>query len=87
MKKTTKKKVVLLAIIGKNTAWRNIYGDLKGQPLLLPHRLNAQRKLANWFGEDFEKLNVLITSNLPSSSSVMSHHKMAYSLAICRRKV
>ena len=57
--------------------------DLKGLPLILPHRLNVRSEVANWFGEDFDKLNVLLTSNLPSNSSIMAYHKLAYSITIC----
>lgn len=56
--------------------------DLRGLPLILPQRADVQGELAGWFGNDFEKLNVLFTSNLPSTSSVMVHHKLAYSLII-----
>lgn len=56
--------------------------DLKGVPLILPRRLSVRSELARWFGKDFEKLNVLFTSNLPSNSSIMAHHKLAYSLVI-----
>ena len=31
--------------------------DLKELPLILPKRLSVQSELANWFGDDFEKLN------------------------------
>lgn len=57
--------------------------DLQGLPLILPCRLNVRSELVNWFGEDFEKMNVLFTSNLPSNSSVMVHYRLAYSFAIC----
>ena len=33
--------------------------DLRGLPLILPHRLNVQSELARWFGYEFEKLNIL----------------------------
>lgn len=56
--------------------------DLKDLPLILPRRLSVQSELAAWFGKDFEKLNVLFTSNLPSNSSVMVHHRLAYALII-----
>ena len=38
--------------------------DLRELPLLLPKRLNVQSELANWFGNSFEKLNVVCTGNL-----------------------
>lgn len=56
--------------------------DLKGVPLILPGRLSIRSELAQWFGKDFEKLDVLFTSNLPSNSSIMAHHKLAYSIVI-----
>ena len=56
--------------------------DLRGMPLILPRRLNVQSELARWFGDEFEKLNVVFTSNLPSNSSIMVHHGLACSLII-----
>ena len=56
--------------------------DLRGLPLILPNRLNVQSELARWFGDEFERLNVLFTSNLPSNSSVMVHSGLAYSIII-----
>lgn len=56
--------------------------DLRGLPLILPNRRDVQSELATWFGEEFEKLNILFTSNLSSNSSIMVHHKLAYSLII-----
>lgn len=56
--------------------------DLKGLPLILPRRSNVQNELANWFGEDWDKLNILFTANLPSTSSIMVHHQLAYALII-----
>ena len=56
--------------------------DLKGLPLILPHRRNVRNELANWFGEGFDKLQVLFTSNLPSNSCIMVHNQLAYSILI-----
>ncbi len=56
--------------------------DLKGLPLILPRRLDVQSEIANWFGDDFEKLNVFFTSNLIANSSVMVHSRLAYSIVI-----
>lgn len=56
--------------------------DLAGVPLILPHRMSVRSRLANWFGDDYGKLQVLFTSNLPSNSSVMVHNRLAYSLII-----
>lgn len=56
--------------------------DLKGVPLILPRRLNVRNEVASWFGDDFDKLNVLFTSNLPANSSIMVSRKMAYAILI-----
>lgn len=56
--------------------------DLVKVPLILPHRANVQSEIANWFGSYYDKLNVLFTTNLPSNSSIMVHHKLAYSLTV-----
>ena len=56
--------------------------DLKDVPLILPRKLNVQSELASWFGEYFDKLNILFTSNLPSNSSIMVYNKLAYALII-----
>nr|WP_191384306.1 LysR family transcriptional regulator [uncultured Lachnoclostridium sp.] len=56
--------------------------DLARVPLILPRRLNVQSELASWFGDYYEKLQVLFTSNLPSNSSVMVHGGLACALAI-----
>lgn len=56
--------------------------DLRDLPLILPRRQNIKSELAGWFGRDFSKLNVLFTSNLPSSSSIMVYNKLAYAIII-----
>lgn len=56
--------------------------DLKHTPLILPRRLSVQSELASWFGEDFGKLDVLFTSNLPSNSNIMVHNRLACALII-----
>ncbi len=56
--------------------------QLREMPLVLPQRPNMQNELANWFGEDFSSLNVLATSNLPSVSCMLAHHRLAYGIII-----
>ncbi len=56
--------------------------DLIGLPLIMPHRISVQSRIANWFGDDYGKLQVLFTSNLPSNSSVMVYNRLAYSLIV-----
>lgn len=57
--------------------------DLVGVPLIMPRRASIQSEIANWFGEYYDKIQVLFTSNLPSSSAVMSNQQLAYSINTC----
>lgn len=56
--------------------------DLADVPLILPHRLNIQSELANWFGNSYEKLNVAFKSNLPANSSLMVCKRLAYAITV-----
>lgn len=56
--------------------------DLLNLPLILPERLNVQSELANWFGKDFEKLNVAFTSNLGTNAGVMAARGLGYLVSI-----
>lgn len=56
--------------------------DLSELPLILPRRVRVQSELASWFGDYYENLNVLFTSNLSTNASVMVRHGLAYSLVI-----
>lgn len=56
--------------------------DLKDVPLILPRRLSVQSELAHWFGPLYPQLHAAFTANLPSNSSVMVHHGLAYALII-----
>lgn len=56
--------------------------ELKDLPLILPRRLSVQSELASWFGDDFGKLDVLFTSNLPSNINIMVHNRLACALII-----
>ena len=56
--------------------------ELLNLPLILPERLNVQSELANWFGKDFEKLNVAFTSNLGTNAGVMAARGLGYLVSI-----
>ncbi len=56
--------------------------DLEGKPVILPRRLNVQNELASWFGDSFQNLHVLFTSNMPTNGSLMVRRGLAYSLVI-----
>ena len=56
--------------------------DLLQKPLILPERLNIQSELANWFGKDYSKLNVLFVSNLATNAAIMAKSGLAYLVTI-----
>ena len=56
--------------------------DLMGKPLILPERLGVQSELANWFGEDFQKLNIAYTSNLGTNAGILAVHGLGYPVSI-----
>lgn len=56
--------------------------DLSQLPVILPRRLKVQSEIASWFGDYYDNLHVLFTSNLSSNSAVMVEHGLAYSLVI-----
>lgn len=56
--------------------------DLAGLPLILPERLGIQSELANWFGKDFEKLNISFISNLGTNAGVMAIYGLGYPVSI-----
>lgn len=56
--------------------------DLLNLPLILPERYSVQSELANWFGKDFEKLNIAFTSNLGTNAGVMAINGLGYPVSI-----
>ena len=56
--------------------------DLSGVPLILPRRLKVQGELASWFGNYFDNLNVLFTSNLSTNAAIMVNSGLAYALVV-----
>lgn len=56
--------------------------DLSALPLILPRRMNVQSELASWFGNYYEKLNIVFTSNLNTNGAIMVSNGLAYSLVI-----
>lgn len=57
-------------------------GELSERPLVLPRRLRVQSELASWFGDYYENLNVLFTSNLSTNAAIMVANGLAYSVVI-----
>lgn len=56
--------------------------DLVLQPLILPRRMQVRSELASWFGDDYQNLNVLFTSNLSTNAAVMVSQGLGYALVI-----
>lgn len=56
--------------------------ELLDKQLILPQRLNVQSELANWFGKEFNKLNVSFTSNLGTNAGIMAIHGLGYPISI-----
>lgn len=56
--------------------------DLIDLPLILPERLTVQSELANWFGKDFNRLNIAFTSNLGTNAGVMALYGLGYPVSL-----
>lgn len=56
--------------------------DLLDRPLILPERHGVQSELANWFGKDFNKIQIAFTSNLGTNASVMAFHGLGYPISV-----
>ncbi|MDD3183931.1 MAG: LysR family transcriptional regulator [Anaerostipes sp.] len=56
--------------------------DLSTLPLILPRRMNVQNELSSWFGNYYDKLDVVFTSNLSTNSAIMVDGGLAYSIVI-----
>lgn len=56
--------------------------DLLDLPLILPERTNVQSEIANWFGKDYEKLNIAFTSNLGTNAGIMVMNGLGYQISI-----
>lgn len=56
--------------------------DLIGLPLITTNRIILQKELANWFGDDFSKLNIFATYNIITNIAMLVNSRMAYALTI-----
>lgn len=56
--------------------------DLLGKPLILPERVGVQSEIANWFGKDFNKIQIAFTSNLGTNAGVMAACGLGYPVSI-----
>lgn len=56
--------------------------DLEGKPLILPRRQNVQNELSSWFGDSFQKIQPVFTSNLSTNGAIMVQGGLGYSIVI-----
>ena len=56
--------------------------DLLKLPLILPERVNIRSELANWFGKDFDRLNIAFVSNLGTNAGIMAMHGLGYPVSV-----
>lgn len=56
--------------------------ELSLVPLILPRRIRVQSELASWFGDYYEKLDVVFTSNLNTNGAIMVESGLAYSIVV-----
>ena len=56
--------------------------DLLKLPLIVPERLGVQSELANWLGADFNKIKIVLTSNLSTNAVIMALNGIGYPVSI-----
>lgn len=56
--------------------------DLSSEPLILPRRMRVQSELASWFGDYYQNLDVVFTSNLNTNGAIMVESGLAYSIVV-----
>lgn len=54
--------------------------DLLGQPLILPRRLSMQGEVAHWFGELFDRIEVVAYTNLAGNAASMAREGVGVAL-------
>lgn len=56
--------------------------DLLGIPVCLASRPQAKSDIANWFGDCYDQLDILFTSNLSANAAIMAHNGLVYCLSL-----
>lgn len=56
--------------------------DLLDAPLMISSRSIVQHEIASWFGEDFEKLNIVSTFNLINNAAIMVEEGIGYAITL-----
>lgn len=56
--------------------------DLQGIPLITTSRVSLQKEIANWFGGEFDELNIFATYNIITNVAMLVSSKAAHALTI-----
>ncbi len=56
--------------------------DLEKLPLIMPYRQSVRNEIESWFGEYWDKLNIVAVCNLSTNASILVEHGMGYALVI-----
>ena len=56
--------------------------DLDDIPVIMPSRQKVHDEVASWFGDDYEKLRLIGTSNLSTNAALMVQAGMGYALTV-----
>lgn len=56
--------------------------DLIDKPIIVPERSSIKSEIINWFGKDYNKLNISYTSNLGTNAGVFASYGLAYPVSI-----
>lgn len=56
--------------------------DLTDIPMIMPSRQKVHDEVASWFGDDYEKLRLIGTSNLSTNAALMVQAGMGYALTV-----
>lgn len=56
--------------------------DLLGKPLSFASRFKNSTDLRSWFGAEYDKMQILFTSNLPTNAAMMVYKGLGYALVI-----
>lgn len=56
--------------------------DLVGKPIMYTSRSIVQNEISNWFGDNYEKLDVIATYNLIYNAAIMVEEGVGYALSL-----
>lgn len=56
--------------------------DLADVPLMLPERMLVRSELANWFGDIYDRLNILLTFNLAYNAAMLVRQGLGAALCL-----